>query len=394
MSDTVYLHKPGMVCALGDTTDAIAAQLFASQPRPLTPTDAFTPGLTLPLGQVTTPIYAGPLAATDESRNNRLLLTAMAQLASQLEALRQRYPAHRIGVVLGTSTSGIGEAEQAFRQRDETGRLPVAYHYSQQEIGAPAQFLARHLQLAGPAITVSTACSSGAKALASARRLLRQGICDAVLCGGVDSLCRLTVNGFHALESVSQKTCRPSGSQRDGINIGEGACVFVMTRDSGPVELSGVGETSDAHHISAPHPEGRGASAAISAALADAGVDATAIGYVNLHGTATPQNDRMEHLAVNRQLGDQVPCSSTKPLIGHTLGAAGALEAAFCWLTLTGDGQLPPHWLQGEVDAELAPLTLAAADERLGAAPRHALSNSFAFGGNNIALLLSRAGQD
>lgn len=388
MTTPVYLHKPGVVCALGETTDQVAHALFASQPTPLTQTDAYSPGRPLPLGVVAAdlPELKGECA----SRNNRLLLKALEQLQPLLNRVLNNHAPHRIGVVLGTSTSGIGEAERAFEDEQPEG-LPGWYHYAMQEIGAPAQFLARHLGLSGPATTLSTACSSSAKALASARRMLQAGICDAVICGGVDSLCRLTVNGFDALDSVSGTTCNPMSRNRDGINIGEAASLFVMSHEPGPVRLSGVGESSDAHHISAPHPDGVGANSAIECALSDAGLSAEQVGYINLHGTATPQNDSMESRAVSQVFATSPPCSSTKPLTGHTLGAAGALEAAFCWLTLTSGGRLPAHWWDGETDDQLPALALVQPGQALRQAPTHALSNSFAFGGNNIALILSAA---
>ncbi|MBB5320266.1 beta-ketoacyl-[acyl-carrier-protein] synthase family protein [Marinobacter oulmenensis] len=386
MKTPVYLHKPGVVCALGTTTDAVSRALFASEPRPLTTTDAYTPGRELPLGVVDGDLP--PLEGRDASRNNRLLLQALSQIQSLLDRQLDGLEPHRVGVVLGTSTSGIGDAEQAFRE-EACEQLPDWYDYAMQEIGAPAQFLARHLGLSGPATTISTACSSSGKALASARRLLQTGVCDLVICGGVDTLCRLTVNGFGALDSVSERTCNPMSANRDGINIGEAASLFLMSREPAPVVLSGVGESSDAHHISAPHPEGLGALAAMRAALDDAGLPGEEIGYVNLHGTATPQNDSMESRAVEQLLGLATPCSATKPLTGHTLGAAGALEAAFCWLTLTGDGRLPRHWWDGQPDPALPLLSLVNDDTRLASAPRHVLSNSFAFGGNNVALVLS-----
>jgi 3-oxoacyl-[acyl-carrier-protein] synthase-1 len=207
----------------------------------------------------------------------------------------------------------------------------------------------------------------------------------------VDSLCRLTVNGFDALDSVSGTTCNPMSRNRNGINIGEAASLFVMSREAGPVCLSGVGESSDAHHISAPHPEGVGARSAIESALSDAALSPEQIGYINLHGTATPQNDSMESRAVTQVFTKAPPCSSTKPLTGHTLGAAGALEAAFSWFTVTGDGRLPVHWWDGEADEQLPELMLVQPGQTLAQAPKHVLSNSFAFGGNNITLILSAA---
>jgi 3-oxoacyl-[acyl-carrier-protein] synthase-1 len=205
----------------------------------------------------------------------------------------------------------------------------------------------------------------------------------------VDSLCALTLNGFAALESVSRLLCNPFSRHRDGINIGEGAAVFLMSREPGPVCVLGIGESSDAFHISGPDPEGRGAELALRQALT--GTDLTAVDYLNLHGTATPQNDLMESHAVHRVLGDKVPCSSTKPLVGHTLGAAGATELAFCWMLLTehGPATLPPHVWDGAADPALAPLNLCTPGMQRDC--RITASNSFAFGGNNICVVLGRS---
>ena len=299
---------------------------------------------------------------------------------------------HAWAIVLGTSTSGVGESEADWQHWAVQGELPATHDLRRQEIGNPAEWLAGASGAQGPAYVISTACSSGAKALASAARLLHAGLADAVLCGGADSLCDFTVAGFAALEAVSAARCRPMAEDRNGINIGEAAALFLMEREpheAGAVRLAGWGETSDAHHISAPEPSGAGAEAAMREALARAGLQPQDIGYLNLHGTATPHNDAMESQAVARVFGLDLPCSSTKPLTGHTLGAAGALEAAVAWLTLKADGRLPAHHLGGVRDPLLSPIHLVAPGERLVAAPRAVLSNSFAFGGSNAALVLT-----
>ncbi len=274
------------------------------------------------------------------------------------------------------------------------GVWPADYHYRQQEIGSPAEFLARFLELPGIAYTVSTACSSSAKTLGSARQLLELDLCDAVICGGSDSLCKLTLNGFTALEAMSSARCEPFAANRDGINIGEGAALFLMVKNEygDGILLAGIGESSDAHHISAPHPDGIGAEAAMRAALADAGIDVHAIDYINLHGTATPLNDAMESAAVYRVFGENTPCSSTKPLTGHTLGAAGATEAALCWLLLSdinSNRMLPAQINTATPDGTLAKIKLLRTTETL---PNEnilrMLSNSFAFGGSNAAVIL------
>lgn len=381
---SVYVHQVSAICALGNDIVGINEQLFSRDSSPLTITDQYSPGRPLPLGVVNS------LALTADTRNNSLLAAAIEPLRESIEQLKARYGAQRIGVILGSSTSGIAEGEAAVAYHLKTGEFPPEFHYHQQEIIAPTDFVAANLQVTGPAWTISTACTSGAKAIASGARLLELGVCDAVIVGGADSLCHLTVEGFLSLSAVSHEPCMPFSLNRKGINIGEAAALMVLCREPGPIKLAGVGETSDAHHISAPEPDGRGAEAAMREALRRADLPESAIDYINLHGTATEQNDRMESLAVGRVFGAGIPCGSTKSLTGHTLGAAGALEAAFCYLALLrDDGQLPRQLWDGVPDPELATLTQLGA-QSAGHPLRYAMSNSFAFGGNNISLILER----
>lgn len=394
MNDPVYLNALGVVCALGRGQDALREGLFAAAPGGVAAHAGVLPGQTLHLGIVgETLADDGVLPAWQRSRNNALLLTALTEIRPPVDAAIARYGADRVGLVLGTSTSGIGESETAIAHYAREGVLPSHYHVGQQELGSPVMALGGLLGLAGPSIVVSTACSSSAKAMASAARLLRGGLCDAVITGGGDSMCAFTVAGFASLEAISPARCNPLSRHRAGINIGEGAALFLMTREPGPVTLAGWGESSDAHHISAPDPSGRGASASMREALQRAAIGPDAIDYVNLHGTATAQNDQMECLAVNGLFGDHVPVSSTKPLTGHTLGAAGAIEAAVAWLTLADnpDGRLPAHWWDGAADPALAPVTIAGPGSALGRPLDYVLSNSFAFGGSNASLVLGRA---
>jgi len=391
-----FLNALGVVCAAGAGQAALREALWAEAPGGVAEHSEVWPGHALHLGAVRTALPSvAHLPLPQRSRNNALLLEALAQIRPQVDAALQRYGAARVAVVLGTSTSGVGEAERALAAHATSGALPAQFHIGQQEIASPALMLAELLGLGGPRHVVSTACSSSAKAMASAARLLRAGLCDAVITGGADSLCAFTVAGFAALESVDAQRCRPMSATRQGINIGEAAALFLMTRDAGPVRLSGWGESSDAHHISAPEPSGAGALAAMRAALARAGLAPAEIDYLNLHGTATRQNDAMESRAVAELFGSALPCSSTKPLTGHTLGAAGALEAAIAWLSLVDNpaGRLPVHWWDGQRDPELAALQLVAPGQTLGRAPRHVLSNSFAFGGSNACLVLSAANE-
>jgi len=389
----IFLQAQSCVCALGDTPAAIRAGLWADAPSGVAPTDAHTPGRVLNLGCVTTPLpsLAG-LPYVHRSRNNALLLAALAPLRERVQAAIDRFGPARVAVVLGVSTAGLDEGVAAIRQVHSGFGWPAHYDYALQEMGNAAQCVARELGVAGPAYVISTACSSGAKALATGARLLCSGQVDAVVAGGGDALSGFTIAGFSALDAVSAERCNPLSANRRGINIGEGAALFLMGRDAGPVRLAGWGESADAHHMSAPEPSGRGAAEAMQRALARAGVDASDVDYVNLHGTGTEQNDAMESLAVERVLGREVPVSSTKPLTGHALAAAGAIEAAFAWHALVDNptGRLPVHWWDGAADPALPALRPVAPGFALGRPVRHVLSNSFAFGGSNASLLFAQ----
>lgn len=396
---SAYLNALGLICSLGSSREEVARRLFAADTSGMLDEGGWVPGRVLPVGAVKAALPPIPAHLTHHrSRNNQLLLAAALQIESDIRQAIERFGPSRVGVILGTSTSGIDEASKGIANWLQDGEFPDSYHYQQQELSAAATFLAQWLQLSGPAYVISTACTSSARALLSARRALDMGLCDAVLCGGVDTLCKLTINGFSALEAVSQQRCNPFSRNRDGINIGEAAVLFLMTREPDgehSIALLGAGATCDAHHISAPEPSGLGARRAMQLALDDAGLLPAQIDYLNLHGTATPLNDAMESLAVHAVFPDGVACSSTKPLTGHTLGAAGALEAAFCWLSLAPANTaraLPPQAWDGEADPALPVLCWATAHSRLAHnTPRHLMSNSFAFGGNNISLIIGDA---
>jgi len=395
---TLYLNALGMICSLGATHDAIRQRLFAGdsglKPNPrYRYNDVERSVGAIDLADAQLP-DAATLPLRERSRNNRLALAALAQIRPQVDALIARYGAHRIGVVLGTSTSGIAEGELAFRHYLRHGAFPAQFHYGQQELGSPAAALAATLGISGPAYVHSSACSSSAKAMASAARLLNMGLCDAVISGGVDTLCDFTIAGFSALDSVSAERCNPFSVNRCGINIGEGAALFVMSATPATVALCGWGESSDAHHISAPDPSGAGAILAITQALQRAALAPAQIDYINLHGTATLQNDAMESQAIHQLFGAATPVSSTKSLTGHTLGAASAIEAGLCWLSMQDDnpdGVLPPHLWDGQADPALPALNLVKRGDALGRPLRYVLSNSFAFGGSNAALIFGRS---
>ena len=388
-----FITAYGLISALGEGVDASAEALLAWQAKGSTPltrhNQALLDGRLTPVGRVEGELPAIPAAlAPYASRNNQLLLAALAQIRPALDEALATFGPARVGLVLGTSTAGIGEAELAIATARRGEAVPTAFDYRQQELGSPSEFLARHLGLEGPAYTLSTACSSSARAFISGQRMLAAGLVDAVLVGGADSLCGLTLNGFDSLESLSGTLCQPFDNGRQGINIGEGAALFLLSRQPAPLALLGVGESSDAWHISAPHPDGVGAEAAMGMALAQAGLTPEQVGYINLHGTATRLNDAMESQAVYRLFGDRVPCSSTKPLTGHVLGAAGAIEAALACLLLERALPLPPQRVMTG-DPALAPIRLVSGTTPL-ATPR-ILSNSFAFGGNNVSLLFGKS---
>lgn len=395
-SNRVFLNSLGLVNALGSGKEAVWKQSLAAHSPGMTQCHMSLLNRDFLAGKV-----VGELPAIPESidryscRNNRLALAALKQIETDIRLARERYSPQRIGVVLGTSTSGVDETEKALTGYYRNNEFPADYHYSGIEIGSLAPFVADYCGVTGPCYVASTACSSSARVFATARGLINLDICDAVIVGGVDSLCNLTLGGFSSLEAVSAEVCNPFSVNRKGINIGEAAALFLMTREVSAVELRGVGESSDAWHMSAPEPEGKGAREAMGAALADAAVGAEAIDYINLHGTGTKLNDAMESHAIFSMFGDNVLCSSTKPLTGHTLGAAGATEIAFCWLMLNDPirTRVIRHVYDGENDPDLSKIQLAS-DKPAAKEISLTLSNSFAFGGNNVAVILGSGTDD
>ncbi len=339
----------------------------------------------------------GALAEFD-CRNNRLAELALRQDGFE-QAVAQavaRHGAGRVGLFVGTSTSGILQTEQAYRRRDAQGALPADFHYAGTHSTASlAAYLSRRLGLQGPACVISSACSSSAKVFATAQRMLAAGVVDCAVVGGVDSLCLTTLYGFHSLELLSRAPCRPFDAARDGLSLGEAAALVLLERAGehplpDDVLLLGAGESSDAHHMSAPHPEGLGARLAMQQALLQAGLQPGDIDYINLHGTATPSNDAAEGRAVAELFGAGVACNSTKGATGHTLGAAGGLEAVLCLLALR-DGLRPASPGTRDVDPALAGAGLL--DYRVDsghASIGFAMSNSFGFGGTNCSLVLGR----
>ena len=328
-----------------------------------------------------------------DCRNNRLAQLGLLAdgFAASVARARARFGAERVGVFLGTSTSGILQTELAYRRRDPaSGALPADFHYAQtHNTYSVADFVRRALDLQGPAFVVSTACSSGAKVFGNAARMMALGLIDAAVVGGIDSLCLTTLYGFNSLELLSPDICRPYDAQRNGLSVGEAAAFALLERDAPAPQawLLGVGESSDGHHMSSPHPEGAGAAEAMRGALAQAGLDAAQVDYINLHGTATPNNDSAEDLAVGAVFGHRTPCSSTKGATGHTLGAAGGVEAAIVMLALQ-HGLLPGGLNRLTPDTTLRANYL---DTSRATTLKVVASNSFGFGGSNACLVFGAA---
>jgi len=329
-----------------------------------------------------------PQFSAYECRNNRLAWLGLQRdgFFEAVAAARRRYGAERVALVLGTSTSSIGATEEAYTRLTPEGEFPEDLRY--QAVHTPhstGEFLQRALALNNVAVTVATACSSSAKAFAQGTRLLELGIADAAVVGGVDSLCGSVLFGFNSLALVSPEPCRPFDAARSGISIGEAAAFALLERDGSGPRLLGYGESSDAHHMSTPHPSGRGARLALSEALARGGLEAGHIDYVNLHGTASLKNDEIEAQAIADMFPASTHASSTKGWTGHTLGAAGALEAVVTLLSLES-GLMPGNLNSRQLDSACGPqVRLASARGKV----RHALSNSFGFGGSNCVLLFA-----
>ncbi|MFS1441480.1 MULTISPECIES: beta-ketoacyl-[acyl-carrier-protein] synthase family protein [unclassified Vibrio] len=391
----IYIQDCGFHSALGsEVTDIHGCLKDERESNMVEVHDILNDGKHTVVGQIAGELPPIPSDLTQyATRNNQLALSALHQIEDSIEQAKSQFGADRIAVVIGTSTSGISDGEAAFKQKLANGEFPADYHYSKQELGDTSEFVSQYCALTGPNYVISTACSSSGRVFLTAQRLLDSGIADAVLVGGVDTLCKLTLNGFHGLEALSTTHCKPFSATRDGINIGEAAAFMLLSKtklagvnaaqDTSNIALLGCGDSSDAHHISAPHPEGNGAEQAMKKALHSAQLNAEDIGYINAHGTATPLNDSMESKAIHRIFANKVPVSSTKPLTGHTLGAASAIEAAIAWHILKYDLPLPLQKCQDK--AEDIEIDLVNCSQKLKA--KNILSNSFAFGGNNISLI-------
>jgi 3-oxoacyl-[acyl-carrier-protein] synthase-1 len=336
-----------------------------------------------------------PALGSYQSRNSRVALSALNieedGMRTAIESAKTRYGRQRIGVVIGTSTSGLYETESAYAFFLKNHKMPDDFHFiTRHAYQATARFLQLELDLKGPCYAISTACSSSAKAIGAGQRLIASGVCDAVLVGGIDTLCRLTLRGFKSLELISAQRCQPMDKDRSGINIGEAAALLLLEKNTVQTEsfpqLLAVGESSDAYHMSSPHPDGVGAALAMTNALQQAGISSAEVDYLNLHATATKINDQIESLAAYRVLSDRIPCSGTKGITGHALGAAGALETIIALLALkhrfipgtAGLQQTEGNCQCNVIKSPIQHQTISIA-----------MSNSFGFGGNNASVIVS-----
>lgn len=384
---TIYINHYAITSALGYGLEETRKNLFSGVSPGMGLTEKYSPGRPLCLGQVNNPLPdLNDEPVKHRSRNNQLLLASFNQIKDTFHLLSAGVDKSRIAVIIGSSTSGISDEEEAFPLALENNKFPNSFDLAQRLFCSPANYLAEKLGISGPAYGISTACTSSAKAIISGARLLKSGMVDLVIAGGVDTLCKFTIAGFTSIESVSEGRCNPLSQNRSGINIGEGSALFILSREPSGISISGWGESSDGHHISAPDPDGKGGEIAIRSALNMANKKCSQIEYINLHGTGTNHNDAMESKLINR-LGFKCPVSSTKALTGHTLGAAGAIENAISCLTLEGDGHLPPHIWDEVQDPSLPNLNLSS---NLPSSPKVVMSNNFAFGGNNTSLILEK----
>jgi 3-oxoacyl-[acyl-carrier-protein] synthase-1 len=327
-----------------------------------------------------------PAAYAGAARIIRIIDAALEQIRPDIEKAAAKYGREKIGVCFGSCDNGAEASLASHRALFAQGAFPENYSLRFQSASYPAEYIAGKFGLSGPVLAIATACASGASAIIRGAELVRAGMCGAVIAGGADIVSQAVFAGFHSLDAISDSLANPFSKNRKGINLGEGAAFFLLdSEENSAVELLGAGESADAYHMTAPITDGAGPAKAMRAALVDAGLTPEQIGYVNLHGTGTAFNDKAEALAMKAVFDEMPPSSSTKPVTGHTLGAAGALEAAICWMVLTEKKGLPVHCWDGVRDEEipLLPITEAA-----GKTSAICMSNSFAFGGCNVSLIL------
>ncbi|MBO4480816.1 MAG: beta-ketoacyl-[acyl-carrier-protein] synthase II [Alphaproteobacteria bacterium] len=374
------LSNLGFVCALGTNTDDISRNARNGDQTGMQPKDVIVNGDVVPFGMV-------KIATKHDMRFYDLLLAAFEQIRPATDNIKSVYSPARIGIVLGASNTAVHEAQQHINNKLSTGVMPDNFSVLMLELGTPAELLRGITGIKGPAFTISTACSSSIKALDCARDLIKKDICDAVICGGVDARCDFALNGFNALEALSHKITNSMSKNRDGINLGECAALFIMQRGENGIFVKGFGETSDAYHPTAPDPSGTGAIESMQKAIMDAKLLASDIDYISMHGTGTLANDAMESRAIYDIFADKTICASSKSLTGHCLGAAGACSVALSWLMLTNNFIIP-HVYDGHFADDCAPIKLATTKDNL--TVQNVLCNAFAFGGSNSTIIIGK----
>ena len=374
------LKNLGFVCALGATHDDIVKNSRIGDTKEMFRKNAIVDGEFVPFG-------SAPVPRKQELRMYDLIDAALNQIDEDIELLKKNYLPNRIGIIIGSSNTGVSEAqkiiEKAFQNNTDLPKSII----EDLELGTPAEYVRVKTGFSGPTFTISTACSSSLKVFQSARQLLDNDICDAVLVGGVDGRCDFALNGFNALGALSKIHTNPFSKNRNGINLGEGAALFILEKGDDGIKLLGVGESSDAYHLTSPDPSGAGAIFSMQSALKDAKLTPKDIDFINMHGTGTTANDAMESLAINTVFGENILCASTKPLTGHTLGAAGAISMGLSWLMIKYNFIIP-HVFDNEYANDCAKIHLSTGQENTEI--KRVLCNAFAFGGSNASLIMGK----
>jgi 3-oxoacyl-[acyl-carrier-protein] synthase-1 len=385
----IWLSAPGLICCAGKNRNELYDSCLKGFQGGMVMREL--PGTTgkFPVGQIPgdlPEVDFPPAAYAGRTRIIRIIDAALEQIRPDIEKTIAKYGAGKVGVCLGSCDNGSEGSHLAHQALLAQGAFPEDYQLRFQSASFPAEFIARKFGVSGPVFTIATACASGASAIIRGAEFIRAGLCEAVIAGGADIVSDTVLAGFHALEAVSDSLTNPFSKNRKGINLGEGAAFFLLDSEkNSSVKLAGAGESADAYHMTAPGTGGEGPAKAMRAALVDAELKAEQIGYINLHGTGTELNDKAEALAMKAVFDEVPPISSTKPITGHTLGAAGALEAAICWMVLTEQRGLPVHCWDGVKD-EGIPVFPSKEDSQKKLSI--CMSNSFAFGGCNVSLIL------
>jgi 3-oxoacyl-[acyl-carrier-protein] synthase-1 len=399
----IRLSAPGLICCAGQNRNELYDSCLTGFQGGMVMHELSGKGK-FPVGSISAKLPEVdflPATYAGGTRIIRIIDAALEQIRPNVEKAIVKYGREKIGVFFGSCDNGSEGSFLAHQALIEKGSFPEDYNLSFQSASFPAEFIARKFGLSGPVFTIATACASGASAIIRGAELIRSGLCGAVIAGGADIVSQTVFAGFHSLEAISDSLTNPFSKNRKGINLGEGAAFFLLDSaessaqdsiESSTVELLGAGESADAYHITAPGTDGAGPAKAMRAALVDAGLSPEQIGYINLHGTGTELNDKAEALAMKEVFNKAPPISSTKPITGHTLGAAGALEAAICWMVLTEQRGLPVHCWDGIVDEEIPSIEsfVSPAGGNCQKTPSICMSNSFAFGGCNVSLILGR----